>query len=250
MQYVIWDFDGTLAFRSGMWSGTLIEVLRREMPAHTATVNDIRPYMQTGFPWNHPEQRRALAGSADNWWEDMLPVFQHAFQQGAKLEASEARRLARHVRATYVNPDSWRLFDDALPCLLELRSSGWRHVVLSNHVPELPSLIESLGLGPLIDKIFNSAQTGFEKPHSMAFTTVLTAIEDATQVWMIGDSVSADIAGAQAFGLPSILVRSQHPTADHCCQTLAEIPMVLSRPSALNCDISPRSYKPLGKENG
>ncbi len=184
MHYVIWDFDGTLAFRSGMWSGTLIEVLRREMPSHPAMVSDIRPYMQSGFPWNRPDQTREPAGSGDDWWENMLPVFDSAYQQGAKLDASEAWRLARHVRAAYINPDSWRLFDDALPCLQALQSSGWRHVILSNHVPELPNLIESLGLGPYIERVFNSAQTGFEKPHDKAFAgTVLTAIEGATRVW-------------------------------------------------------------------
>lgn len=47
-------FDGTLAFRSGMWSGTLIEVFRREMPGHPATIRDIRPWMQNGFPWKRP----------------------------------------------------------------------------------------------------------------------------------------------------------------------------------------------------
>lgn len=234
MRYIIWDFDGTLAFRSGMWSGTLIEVLRREMPANPATVDDIRPHMQDGFPWNRPEQPHAPLRSGDKWWEGMLPVFQNAFQQGAKLDADEARRLARHVRAAYINPGSWRLFDDTLPCLHALRSGGWHHVILSNHVPELPDLIQSLGLGPLIGQIFNSAQTGFEKTHKMAFGTVLTAIEGATRVWMIGDSVSADIEGARAVGLPSILVRSQHPAAVHCCQTLAEVPTVLSAPDPQN----------------
>ena len=199
------------------------------MPEHPATINDIRPHMQNGFPWNRPEQPHDPVRSADQWWEDLLPVFQNAFQQGAKLDAGEASRLARNVRAAYVDPGSWQLFDDALPCLHALRSSGWHHVILSNHVPELPGLIQSLGLGPLIEQVFNSAQTGFEKPHSKAFGTVLAAIKGATQTWMIGDSVSADIAGAHAAGLPSILVRSQHPAAVHCCQTLAEVPVVLKR---------------------
>jgi hypothetical protein len=29
-----------------------------------------------------------------------------------------------------------------------LRSDGWRHVILSNHVPELPALVERLALNP------------------------------------------------------------------------------------------------------
>ncbi len=247
MQYVIWDFDGTLAFRNGMWSGTLIEVLRREIPAHPASVSDIRPYMQTGFPWNRPEQTREPVGSDDDWWEDMLPVFENAFQQGANLDVSESRRLARHVRSTYVNVDSWRLFDDAMPCLRTLSSEGWRHVILSNHVPELPELIRALGLEPLIDQVFNSAHTGFEKPHGMAFRTVLKTIERATRIWMVGDSVSADIAGARAAGLPSILVRGEHPGANYCCQTLAEIPGVLAMDNHAppKCDISPQTDAPV-----
>lgn len=212
-----------------MWSGTLIEVLRREMPGHPATVDDIRPHMQTGFPWNRPERPRTPPRSADEWWQDLLPVFERAFEEGARLEPNEARRLARHVRATYLHPGSWRLFDDALPCLHTLRLAGWRHVILSNHVPELPDLIEGLGLAPLIDQVFNSAQTGFEKPHPQAFGTVLAAIPGARQIWMVGDNVSADITGAEAVGLPSILVRSQHPHAAHCCQTLEEVPTLLNR---------------------
>jgi HAD superfamily hydrolase (TIGR01549 family) len=239
VRYVIWDFDGTLAFRAGMWSGTLIEVLRREMPTHPATLSDIRPHMQTGFPWNRPELPHHPVRSADEWWEDMCPVFENAFREGAKLTAGDARRLARHVRSAYLRPDSWQLFDDALPCLHALRATGWRHVILSNHVPELPNIIESLGLAPLIDRVFNSAQTGFEKPHAEAFATVLASMdnaprEDGSRIWMIGDSVTADIAGAQAAGLRTVLVRSQHPSADHCsadhcCQTLAEIPAMLNR---------------------
>ena len=228
MQYVIWDFDGTLAFRAGKWSGTLIEVLQQEMPAHPATVHDIRPHMQTGFRWNRHEQAHAVR-SADEWWEEMWPVFENAFREGAKVTADDAQRLARQVRSAYLRPDAWQLFDDTLPCLNALRATGWRHVILSNHVPELPDIVGALGLAPLIDRVFNSAQTGFEKPHAEAFAKALSSIQNADRIWMIGDSVTADIAGAQAAGLRTVLVRSEHPAADHCCPTLAEIPALLNR---------------------
>jgi putative hydrolase of the HAD superfamily len=45
MPYLLWDFDGTLAYRHGMWSGTLVEILRQAMPACRATVDDIRPHL-------------------------------------------------------------------------------------------------------------------------------------------------------------------------------------------------------------
>jgi putative hydrolase of the HAD superfamily len=108
-----------------------------------------------------------------------------------------------------------------------MTASGWQHVVLSNHVPELPPLLEALGLASHMGRVFNSAQTGVEKPHPQAFRNVLTALGGATQIWIVGDSVQADIAGAQAVGLRAVLVRSQHPQAVHCCETLAELPRVL-----------------------
>jgi putative hydrolase of the HAD superfamily len=155
-------------------------------------------------------------------------VFERAFHIGARLEVREARRLAQHVRAAYVNPHRWQLFDDTLPCLHTLSAHGWQHVILSNHVPELPHLIDALGLTPYIEQVFNSAQTGFEKPHPQAFRNVMTALGGAAQIWMVGDSVRADIVGAHVVGLRAILVRSQHPQASHCCQTLAELPTVLN----------------------
>jgi phosphoglycolate phosphatase-like HAD superfamily hydrolase len=47
MKYLIWDFDGTLAYREGMWSGSLIEVLDREMPTHALTSDMLRPYLRS-----------------------------------------------------------------------------------------------------------------------------------------------------------------------------------------------------------
>jgi putative hydrolase of the HAD superfamily len=228
MKYLIWDFEGTLGHRLGMWSGALVEVLQQEMPASRATADDLRPYLQTGFPWHHPEKPRAPHTTAEGWWVTLLPVFERAFRCGAGLQASEARRLAHHVREVYLNPTRWHVFDDTLPCLHALSSQGWQHVVLSNHVPELPAIIKALGLTPYIMQVFNSAQTGCEKPHPQAFHNVLTVLHRATQICMVGDNVQADIVGAQAVGLQAVLVRSQHPQAEHCCETLVELPSVLS----------------------
>ncbi len=58
---------------------------------------------------------------------------------------------------------------------------------------------------------------------------MLTAVRGATEVWMVGDNVSADIAGAEAVGLPAVLVRGMDPRAVRCCRTLAELPAVLSK---------------------
>jgi hypothetical protein len=51
-----------------MWSGTLVETLRHAMPECLATVDDIRPHLQAGFPWHHPEQPHTPHTTVEAWW--------------------------------------------------------------------------------------------------------------------------------------------------------------------------------------
>lgn len=53
---LIWDFDGTLAHRDGMWSGAMVEVLDRHEPGHGITREDVRPHLRMGFPWHNPRR--------------------------------------------------------------------------------------------------------------------------------------------------------------------------------------------------
>ena len=104
--------------------------------------------------------------------------------------------------------------------MTELLAEEWKHVILSNHVPELPSLVHGLGLSPLIHRVVNSAETGFEKPHTGAFQAALTSLDNPEEVWMIGDSMNADILGAESVGLRAILVRSDDARAPRRAESL------------------------------
>lgn len=221
---LIWDFDGTLGYRAGgMWSGALLEVIATAAPGLHVTAAQLRPFLQSGFPWHAPHIPHPELQSPAQWWDALDPVFARAFE-GVGFEPTRARLLARMVRSIYPDPARWRLYDDTLAALSQLTQAGWSHVILSNHVPELPRLVEHLGLLPHIVQVFGSARTGYEKPHPMAFRIVLDAFAQPTRVWMIGDSMNADIEGARRVGIPAILVRQHHPEASYQCLGLAEIP--------------------------
>ena len=219
---LVWDFDGTLAFRPGNWTGVVCDIVGTERPDVEMTPARLRPHLQSGFPWHTPEVVRT-PGSADQWWSDLLPILAAAVQAAGGLDAGEARRLVSRVRAAYTDATGWQLFDDALPVLTTLYYRGWRHIVLSNHIPELPQLVDSLGLGDLIMTVYSSGCTGVEKPHRKAFETVFARYPAARHGWMIGDSWRADVQGALAVGMRAILVRSEHPEATLCCKTLKEV---------------------------
>jgi putative hydrolase of the HAD superfamily len=228
MKYLIWDFDGTLGYRQGgMWSATLLEILRQANSGHAVSLDQIRPYLQTGLPWHTPDRTHREIQSSRQWWDALDRVFERAFL-GIGICPDQARLLAKQVRHVYPDPAAWRLFEDVLPTLGELSVRGWKHLILSNHVPELRQIIHELGLDPYITRSFNSAETGYEKPHPQAFLTLLGTLEDIDSIWMIGDNLEADILGAQAVGLRGILVRSFREEARYCCETLAGIPKFLS----------------------
>ena len=88
--------------------------------------------------------------------------------------------------------------------------------------------LEYLGLQNTFVKVFNSAETGVEKPHARAFLNVLDAFNPKT-AWMIGDNPVADIAGAEAVGLPAILVRSKNNEIKHVCANLHGVEAFLTQ---------------------
>jgi putative hydrolase of the HAD superfamily len=228
MHYLIRDIDGTLIYRDGMWSGTLLEILDREIPGHACTLAQIRPYMQAGFPWHLPEQPHIQLTSADQWWESLLPHFEASCT--ALGFPKQAAQLACQVRTQYLDPTRWHCFDDTVATLEQLAQAGWTHVALSNHVPELSSILEQLQLHQHFTYVFNSAETGYEKPHPRMFQMVLNTIEPYERIWMIGDSISADIGGAAAAGIPAILVRTAPPPhIRHWCATLVDVPALLEQ---------------------
>ncbi len=143
---------------------------------------------------------------------------------GVGLAPDRAAELARLVRPRYVDPrKGWQLFADTIPALTTLQGAGWQHVILSNHVPELPAIVDGLGLTPLISTVVTSAATGFEKPHPEAFAAAVAAFGATAPVWMIGDSYTADVIGARDAGIPAILVRTHDERADPCLTSLDDV---------------------------
>lgn len=207
---VIWDFDGTLAFRRGHWPDCLVEILDREQPGHGLTAEAFRPWMVSGFRWHDWETEHQPVAEPGAWWSPVEVIAAEAYA-AAGVPAATAARLAARLRETYLERARWALFDDTLDALRLTRAAGWRNVLLSNHVPELPDLVADLGLTVLLERIFNSATTGFEKPHPAAYQLALDSLGRPERVWMVGDQPRADVEGPEAAGIPAILVRTDAP---------------------------------------
>jgi putative hydrolase of the HAD superfamily len=221
---ILWDFDGTLAYREGPWSGCLAEVLQAREPTAGIRRDDIRPLLHNAFPWHSPNRAHPELNTPNAWWDVVEGLLLRAcIQLGFSEE--KARTYARETHEHYIDAAGFRLFDDTLAALSRLRAGGWRHIILSNHVPELRDIVEGLELADLIEDSLSSAVTGYEKPNPKAFELGREAAGHPDELWMIGDNVEVDVRGAEAVGIPAILVRSYD---DHVARRFDDLSSVQS----------------------
>jgi putative hydrolase of the HAD superfamily len=206
---VIFDFDGTLAHRPGMWSQCMVDVLDDLSPGHGLVADDVRPHLRDGFPWHRPDQAHLHLSTPDLWWDDLTPLLRRTYQS-VGVDSAVLDEAVATVRQHYCDPARYQLFPDTIEALVQLGGAGWELVVLSNHVPELPVILEGVGLAGLINEVFSSATIGFEKPHPEAYR-IAAGRTSPTECFMIGDNPEADVFGAERAGLRAILVRNLHP---------------------------------------
>ncbi len=133
---------------------------------------------------------------------------------------------------------NWTLEEDTLPTLNALKTAGYHLGIASNagDHQDVLQLVHRFGLEPWFDFVLTSAMCSYRKPHPRLFELALERWNlPAHQVVMVGDSLEADIYGAQQVGLFAIWIRRRAGTTSTTflirpeaeIQTLAELPSLL-----------------------
>ena len=217
---VFWDFHGTLAHAPQEWGATMLELLDEFRPGHGMDRETMSACIQEGFPWHNPEAGHTHLGRPEDWWAELLPALHRGYRR-AGVSDTLARDLAGRVRDRYLRPHRYRVDPNARDALRTVAAAGWSNAVLSNHVPELDEILVQVGLIDLLDDVFTSARTGYEKPNTEAFYIPFRAMGEPSPVWMVGDSLPTDIGGAEAAGIPAILVHGPPDGAPRSVPDLA-----------------------------
>jgi len=214
-KYLLWDFDNTLAYRDGMWTQTIYELLQEEGMA-AIKLEDISPHLRTGFPWHTPELSHEEFFKGNSWWEHMNLYFSKII---FKLGADEilACKISSRIKEKYLDASKWSLYEDTIPCLIHAKEKGYENIIVSNHVPELVELVEKLGLTDFFSEIYTSAKIGFEKPNINFFKKVLNELGETSNVIMIGDNYRADVEGATNAGIKAVLIDRKNCYTDNTC---------------------------------
>jgi putative hydrolase of the HAD superfamily len=134
---------------------------------------------------------------------------------------------AAAVRRAMLDSIRFDAYPDAAPALRDLRARGIRLVVTSNWDCSLPEVLERAGLAGLVDGVVASAIVGAAKPDPAPFEAALRVAGCAPgRALHVGDSVSADVAGAERAGVPAVLLdrAGSHARERPRIETLAELP--------------------------
>jgi putative hydrolase of the HAD superfamily len=167
---IFWDFDGTLVSRPLMWSGACMEALDDLLPGHAVPLEALRNGIATGFPWHDPQRSYVHLSDPDDWWAHLAGRFQGVLR-GLGVEGV-LDPITDRIRQTIVDASRYTLYDDVIPTLGMLAAEGWRHVIVSNHIPELDQVVAALGLNDFFSAVISSARVGYESRIRKSFATL------------------------------------------------------------------------------
>lgn len=226
MAVFCWDFDGTLVYSDHLWSNSVQKAILDTVPEARVKFENIRKCNTTGFSWQSPENSYCDR-TGELWWEDMnCHFYKSCLLLG--LDRQQSKSVAEKVRAIIKRPENYYLFNDAKETLEYIRSRGYINVLLSNNYPDLKDVTDALGLSQYFENMVISALVGYEKPRKEIFEIVKSLYPDENDFYMIGDNVSADIAGGKNVGMKTVLVHKGYDSrADYCFENLSEIKNML-----------------------
>ena len=177
--------------------------------------------------------RRKLGDTTEQTAFSMLTEL--VFEKGFSNIPTKVLRAA--LDAMYTSMDgNWILEEDAISTLETLKIDGYRLGLISNTSddPHVQRLIDAKGLRPFFEYVLTSAGFGIRKPDARIFQAALDFFQVGPGASaMVGDTVDADVLGANEMGIYSIWIKRrstrQNPNIipKAIVESLLEIPTLL-----------------------
>ena len=122
---IIWDFDGTLVLHKGLWSGTMMAALDTLISDHNISIERLKPYLHTGFPWHEPEKAHPELSYPGAWWNRMEGYFRTIFEK-IGFDDKTASALAQKTHEIYVDEKRYEVFPNTIETLGRLKKQDGR----------------------------------------------------------------------------------------------------------------------------
>jgi putative hydrolase of the HAD superfamily len=239
---VLFDLGGTLMYSRDSWE----PILERGYQSLADSL------CQQGFSLDCEELPKTVRYHLDRYFarrdEDLFEATYLAVLRDLLAEHGhfnvETAVIRRALDAFYAQTQpNWLLEEDALLTLRTLEAGGYRLGLVSNagDNQDVFQLVDRFQIEPFFDFILTSAACSYRKPHPRIFELAMAHWDiPAREIAMVGDSLEADIRGAQRLGIFAVWItrrvsqtanrRGVQPDAE--VQTLHELPALFSHLAA------------------
>lgn len=208
-EMIFFDLGNTLIYFDGSWQET-------RLASAQAMANQLSMLGYKGIDWEEFAQKfirrlqyyyleremNCIEESADTILKEFFAEYSHL--------TLPADHTFLALQAMYtVSQAHWRPEEDCLPTLLTLHQRGYRLGIISNaaYSLDVETLIDKAQIRSFFETIIISANVGIRKPHPRIFQVALEAAKvRPDQALMVGDTLSADILGAQNSDLAGIWI--------------------------------------------
>lgn len=214
LQAIIFDLGNTLIHFTGAWP----EVMAR---ADSALMKSLQSF---GFALDRSKFLAEFRSRLNSYYQERESEFiEYTTRYYLKAILAEYGYpavsedfLSEALREYYaISQDRWLPEQDAVPTLEALKERGYRLGLVSNAADDadVQTLVDKAAIRPYFDQIITSAAMGIRKPDPRIFQPLVNAwAVEASQIAMVGDTLGADILGAQNAGLFSIWIRRRGDT--------------------------------------
>lgn len=235
--HVIFDLDGTLIDESSRldaqasavaWKfGESLEDKQKVIDAFFAANDTAEAYKENG--------KSEYKGNIPWYMEEIGKML------GVEVTEEEATMLADAWREaysdSYENPE---LFQDAVPCLQDLKDAGYILLLASGSTLESrQELLEEVGIDDYFSEIFAAADVGFQKQDIRFWEELLEQVDIKPEaIVVVGNQINDDIMHPQALSMTTVLVErpdtlkkhldpDEEITPDHTIEDLELLPNLL-----------------------
>jgi HAD superfamily hydrolase (TIGR01549 family) len=193
--------------------GTLVDITAKRGP--------FRRLLQIGERQGRP----STAADAVTLMTTPMGIHEAAQRLGVQLTKEERARLEANLSTELA---SIRLFEDTLATLRALKARGYRLGLCSNLAADYAASLTTL-LSSHLDVYVWSFDVGAIKPDPRIYAHSCQVLGCApSEVLMVGDTYTADVAGPRAYGMQAIhLDRRRRSPTDDALTSLSDLLPIL-----------------------
>jgi len=235
---ILFDLGSTLLYSKDPWSPIFVE-------AERALISTLQ---ERGISLPYETFQSTSGGFLDSYYtqrgsgviEKTAVVALRELMASAGIKDAPETTIRSALDSMYsVTQKNWFLEQDAISTLEVLREDNFRLGIISNTSDDRNAqhLIEKHGLRPYFEIVVTSAGCGIRKPDGRIFDIALNHFQvPPGEVMMVGDTLEADVLGANLKGLYSVWItrRVSLPEADEftiqpqaVVSNLLQIPILL-----------------------